>query len=280
MKIVTTIADLRRLTGDDVGFVPTMGAFHEGHLQLMRTARNNHESVVVSLFVNPTQFGKNEDFSRYPRNLTADAEMAEAQGVDIMFAPEVAEMYADSPTSIHVPEVSDRWEGAHRPGHFDGVATVVAKLFHIVRPHTAYFGRKDLQQCLVIRKMVRDLNIPVILSFEPTIRTENGLALSSRNAYLSPEERAIAPKIFETLTGIAERVTRESLTTEEMDRILSDGRIYLERSGFVPDYLEWVDFSTMAPLRNASEPGAIIFAGRLGTTRLIDNVILRSEFAF
>lgn len=262
---------MKGLRGGDLGFVPTMGAFHEGHLSLMRAARAAHDRVCVSLFVNPLQFGAGEDLSRYPRAEASDFELAESVGVDILFAPGAGEMFSGETTRVHVPGLTERWEGAYRPGHFEGVATVVAKLFGIAGPDTAYFGWKDLQQCLVIRRMVRDLSLPVRLEFLETIREEDGLAKSSRNAYLSQEERAMAPELYATLREIADSClnTREPLT--EIDHFLDQGKRRLEKHGFEVDYLELVDREEMKLLRSEGD-AALIVAARLGTTRLIDNV--------
>lgn len=267
MKIVRSIAEQRELPPAGTGFVPTMGAFHEGHLTLMREARKRHERVVVSLFVNPLQFGPNEDLSRYPRQEEADFAMAEREGVDVMFCPDPGEVYPRASTFVRVPEVTDKWEGASRPGHFDGVATIVTKLFNIVRPEAAYFGWKDLQQCLVIRRMVEDLNQPLILRFLDTVREQDGLALSSRNAYLSPEDRAKAPHLYGTLQAIREEIGER----RNFDEAIARGRSALERIGFSVDYLEVVRMSDLAPLRGPGE-AAIIVAARLGATRLIDNM--------
>lgn len=262
---------MQGLRGGDLGFVPTMGAFHEGHLSLMGAARGAHERVCVSLFVNPLQFGPGEDLSRYPRAEARDFELAESVGVDIMFAPGAGEMFSGEATRVYVPGLSERWEGAFRPGHFDGVATVVAKLFGIAGPATAYFGWKDLQQCLVIRRMVTDLSLPVKLEFLETIREEDGLAKSSRNAYLSPEERAVAPEIYATLREIADSLLGARAPLTKADLVLEHGKHRLEKCGFAVDYLELVDREEMEPLRTEGD-AALIVAARLGTTRLIDNV--------
>lgn len=255
-----------------------MGAFHEGHLHLMRRAREATDQVVVSLFVNPTQFGKGEDFERYPRDLERDASLAQNAGVDILFAPEVTEIYPRSvATTVHVPEVTERWEGASRPGHFDGVSTVVAKLFHIVQPRLAFFGQKDLQQCLVIRRMVLDLNMPVGLRFVPTTRELDGLAMSSRNVYLSVEERRVAPRLHETLMRLKEAIGTKDSNTPDCTHQLEQERAYLSSNGFLLDYLEYVSGDTMEPIRIPKPDSALIVAARLGKTRLIDNEIL-SDF--
>jgi pantoate--beta-alanine ligase len=252
-----------------------MGAFHQGHLDLMRRARAETGHVVVSLFVNPTQFGKNEDFGRYPRDLDRDAAMAESVGVDILFAPEVGEVYPHMPTStVRVPEVTDLWEGASRPGHFDGVSTVVTKLFNMVRPDIAYFGQKDLQQCRVIQRMVEDLNVPLRVEICPTTREEDGLAMSSRNAYLTPEHRAVAPALYRELTRCAERFRVGNLDSTEVERELAASWTTLTSVGFDVDYFEWVELNALRSIRAARGPSAMIVAARLGQTRLIDNVVL------
>jgi len=247
----------------------------------MRAAKAAGDPVVVSLFVNPTQFGPNEDFQKYPRDMDRDAALAESTGADVLFAPSVEEVYPHKQgTSIHVPVVTELWEGAIRPGHFDGVATVVAKLFLIVRPKVAYFGRKDLQQCQVVLRMVKDLNIGVDLSFVPTMREADGLAMSSRNIYLSPEERSRAPEIHHQLFRCQRILQTKDLSESEIDLLLGESRKALEDRGFVVDYFECVDLNELKPLRQPLPPTkernevALIVAARLGKTRLIDNLIL------
>jgi pantoate--beta-alanine ligase len=244
MKTLYTIADLRAELGDQrPGLVPTMGAFHAGHLSLIRAARDENDLVVVSLFVNPAQFGRGEDLARYPRDEARDAALAEEEGVDYLFEPSAQEMYPPGfQTWIEVEELSKPLEGAFRPGHFRGVATVCLKLFNIVRPGRAYFGQKDAQQVAVIKRMTRDLDLDVEIRVLPTIREEDGLALSSRNAYLSPDERAAAAALPRALRA--------------RDRSLLDG---LEI-----DYFEEAEF----------EPRVLAAAVRIGNTRLIDNVVL------
>jgi len=244
MKTVRTISELRAELGEArPGFVPTMGAFHEGHLSLIRAARAENDLIVVSLFVNPAQFGQGEDLSRYPRDEAHDSTQAEAEGADYLFAPSRDELYPPGfQTWVEVEEVSKPLEGAARPGHFRGVATVCLKLFNIVRPRRAYFGQKDAQQVAVIKRMVRDLDLDLEIRVLPTVREEDGLALSSRNAYLSPEERQAALALPRAL--------------QARDRSLLNG---LE-----VDYFEEADF----------EPRVLAAAVRVGTTRLIDNVVL------
>lgn len=256
------------LGNGDIGLVPTMGAFHEGHSMLMAEARKRHGLACVSIFVNPLQFGQGEDFERYPRDEERDFAIAEEQGMDYVFAPSATEIYPRQSTIIHVPQITELWEGSFRPGHFDGVATVVAKLFQIVRPRTAYFGWKDLQQCLVIRRMVEDLNFNLELEYLETMRAADGLALSSRNAYLSPEERKVASLLKRTLDNIADSIRTN---TPSIDATLTQSTQDLTHAGFAVDYLEVVSLRDMQPLRAPGE-GAIIVAAKLGATRLIDNL--------
>jgi pantoate--beta-alanine ligase len=236
----------------------------------MRRARQQVDQVVVSLFVNPTQFGPNEDLSKYPRDEKRDAEMVSDVGVDILFAPDAEEMYKHQGVTVEVPVLTDLWEGEFRPGHFRGVATVVAKLFHIVGPCTAYFGWKDLQQCLVIRRMVRDLDFEVDLVFGETIREADGLAMSSRNAYLSPDDRLIAPKLQATLLDAASRIR----AGDGVQQVLADGRAKLLSAGFAPSYFNLVDMNDLQACDVWGPEMAIIAAAKLGTTRLIDNIRL------
>jgi len=257
-----------RLSGR-VALVPTMGALHEGHLELVRQARGKADTVAVSVFVNPTQFGPNEDFARYPRNLERDAALAAGAGADVVYAPSVETMYPrGAMTKVVVPEVTELYEGAHRPGHFDGVATVVLKLFNMVRPDVALFGRKDLQQCAAIRRMVEDLDVPVALEFVPTFREADGLAMSSRNVYLSPEERAQAPRLHAALREVAGRV----LEGADVGEALREAEARL--GGFEIDYLDLVSSRTFQPAFGPAEDAAVVVAARLGRTRLIDNVEL------
>ena len=261
MKIARTITEVERWPQGH-GFVPTMGALHAGHRRLLEVARGECARVSLSIFVNPLQFGANEDLSRYPRPIEADLAMAEQMGVDQVFLPSVEEMYPASPTTIHVPEISELWEGASRPGHFDGVATVVAKLFGIVGAETAYFGQKDLQQCLVVRKMVRDLSLPVRLVFVPTVREEDGLARSSRNVYLTTEERVLRDSAASIRSG------------SDVANVLREGRDRLRENGFEPDYLAYVDTETLQIIPEFRPASALIVAAKLGRPRLIDNLLL------
>lgn len=268
MKVVRHISELDLPWGGPIGFVPTMGAFHEGHLSLMREAKRICTFCVVSLFVNPTQFNDPEDLSKYPRNENADFDMASEVGVDAIFAPDVEEMYGMGDTRVTASRVAERWEGEHRPGHFDGVTTVVAKLFNIVRPSDAFFGLKDLQQCAVIGSMVHDLKFPLRLHYLETVREADGLAMSSRNAKLSPQDRVIAPGIYRVLAETASHLTGGVA----IDRALDSGRNLLGSMGFAVEYLGLVDPSSMEPLTVVQAHSRLVVAARLGNTRLIDNI--------
>ncbi len=271
MIVAKAVKDLQLDRSKRIGFVPTMGAFHEGHLCLMRTSVAENDLTVVSLFVNPTQFGKGEDFEKYPRDLDRDLELAKSVGVDILFTPDTHEMYPrDEATRVVVPAISERWDGQFRPGHFDGVATIVCKLFNIIRPSVAYFGWKDLQQCLVIIAMVEDLNLPTELSFQDTIRESDGLARSSRNVYLSKEERSVAPLIYQELLALKANLSQEQDPRGKVESAAKK----LTSAGFHIDYLALVDMNTLAPIDVPHGKCALIFAGRIGATRLIDNIRL------
>ncbi len=257
--------------GDGIAFVPTMGNLHAGHLALVARARELAPRVVVSIYVNPLQFGPQEDFAAYPRTLEEDrARLAEA-GADLVFAPRDAVMYPrplSETTRVHVPGLSEILCGAHRPGHFDGVATVVARLFNLVRPDHAVFGEKDYQQLLVIRRMVDDLAIPVRIHGVPTVREPDGLAMSSRNQYLTPEERARAPALYRALRAAAEALARGS---EDYGRLESQGRVALEAAGFRVDYFTVRDADDLGPPA-PGRPRVVLAAARLGRARLIDNL--------
>lgn len=268
MKILRHVSELTWPT-DKVGFVPTMGAFHDGHLSLMRTAKNDCGYCVASLFVNPTQFGPNEDFSKYPRNEERDFELAESAGVDAIFAPDREEVYRDSETTVRVGGVAENFEGAIRPGHFEGVATVVAKLFGMVRPSDVYFGLKDYQQCRVIASMVRDLFIPVSLHFRETVRESSGLAMSSRNAYLSAEERERAAEIYRTLQFVKNRIN----SGNAIPGAIEEGRARLADFGFDVQYLSAVN-NHMRTIEKTLADSRLIVAAKLGSVRLIDNIAL------
>ncbi len=254
-----------------IAFVPTMGNLHDGHLALVARARELAPRVVVSIYVNPLQFGPQEDFAAYPRTLEADrARLAEA-GADLVFAPRDAVMYPrplSETTRVHVPGLSEILCGAHRPGHFDGVATVVARLFNLVRPDHAVFGEKDYQQLLVIRRMVEDLAIPVRIHGVPTVREPDGLAMSSRNQYLTPEERARAPALYRALRAAAEALAQGR---EDYGRLEAQGRAALEAAGFRVDYFTVRDADDLAPPA-PGRPLVVLAAARLGRARLIDNL--------
>lgn len=262
------VAEWRR-AGCRVALVPTMGALHEGHLTLVKRGLELADRVVASVFVNPTQFGPNEDFTSYPRRETEDAALLAGAGAHGLYLPSVAEMYPDGfATTISVGGLSEGLCGAFRPGHFAGVATVVTKLLLQAAPDVGLFGEKDYQQLQVIRRMVRDLDIPVEIEGVPTVREADGLALSSRNAYLSPAERATAPVLHATLAAMAERLAKGAPAAAEeawgVDQLLTAGFASI-------DYLEVRDATTLAPVSRVTAPARILVAARLGKTRLIDN---------
>lgn len=277
MKTVSTASDLRaeiaryRAQGQRVAFVPTMGALHAGHLSLVELARRNAGKVVASIFVNPKQFGPNEDFSRYPRDLAGDGAKLDQAGVDLLFAPAAEEVYPPGfSTSVRVAGVSEGMEGARRPGHFEGVATVVARLFALVAPDVAVFGQKDAQQVAVVKRMARDLGFPVEILVGETRRESDGLALSSRNAYLSPEERKRAPALFRSL--LAGHLMFQ-LGEKKAEKILEVVRVALkDEAGVTLDALDLVDAETMEPLRKIDRKALLAAAVVIGRTRLIDNV--------
>ena len=265
-----------RHEGRRIALAPTMGYLHEGHASLMRRARTAGDVLVVSLFVNPTQFGPGEDFERYPRDLERDSTLCRAEGVDILFCPSARDMYAPN-HSVYVEEtrLSAGLCGAARPGHFRGVATVVAKLLNIVQPHVAVFGQKDFQQARVIAQMVRDLNFPVEIVIAPTVREADGLAMSSRNAYLSAEERAEAPRISAAL-----RLAEAKFAQGERDTAVlrATARAVIEASPILRiEYLEVVDPADLRPLHRLEDRALVAVAVRAGTTRLIDNALLQSR---
>jgi len=273
VQIVRSSEELARaraaLTGT-LALVPTMGALHAGHMALIQEARTRAEKVAATIFVNPTQFGANEDFGRYPRREADDARMLDEVGCDLLWMPSVADIYPEGfSTSIHVSGPSERWEGEARPGHFDGVATVVAKLLLSVRPDVALFGEKDFQQLAVIRRMVADLNIPVDIVGVPTVREDGGLALSSRNAYLSADERGRAERLHAAL----EYARRAILDGTAPRLALDTGRKSLVEAGFSRiDYFALVDAATLEPLETPLGDMRLIAAAAIGTTRLIDNI--------
>lgn len=275
MKTETTIQGLTaslapaRTSKKIIGFVPTMGNLHEGHLNLVREARKLCDVVVVSIFVNPIQFGPNEDFDNYPRTLEQDQRLLAEVGCDIVFAPTVEQMYASKPrlTNISVSEITNDLCGLQRPGHFDGVAVVVTKLFNIVQPNYAFFGQKDYQQLAVIRQFVRDLNIPLEVIGVAIARAEDGLALSSRNGYLSAEHRAIAPTIYQSLKT-AEVQLQQGVALEE---VLKNIRHTLSAAGFVVDYVEARTLD-LERIEHFTQDVMLFIAAKIGNTRLIDNL--------
>jgi pantoate--beta-alanine ligase len=276
MQVLTTVADFRRARASlpgSLGFVPTMGYLHEGHLSLVRGARAGNDSVAVSIFVNPTQFGPAEDFSTYPRDPDRDLALLRAEGVDLVFMPDANEMYPEGfQTFVEVEGVTRRLEGEWRPGHFRGVATVVLKLFEIVRPDRAYFGRKDSQQLAVVRRMVRDLNLAVDVVAMPTVRDADGLAMSSRNAYLSPTERAAATVLYRALSLAQDMWTKGSRDAEAYRRRIAETIAEEELASI--DYVSVADPETMEELERIQGPALVSLAVRIGRTRLIDNVTL------
>jgi pantoate--beta-alanine ligase len=258
----------------DVALVPTMGALHDGHLSLVRAAKDRCKTTVVSIFVNPTQFGPGEDLARYPRDLDEDLKKLEEEGVELVFAPSVDEMYPDgaSASFVEVPDISDRLDGRSRPGHFRGVATVVTKLFHIVSPDYAFFGQKDAAQVAVLRAMVRDLNFPLELVACPTVREPDGLAMSSRNRYLNVEERGRARLLYQTLCAVRDAASRGVKHAAELRITILHT---MERDPTLRlDYAEIVHPDTLLPVDDLSRGALIAIAAWIGKTRLIDNLLL------
>ncbi|MDO9180404.1 MAG: pantoate--beta-alanine ligase [Agitococcus sp.] len=278
MHIVNTIQALRalvkeaKLAGKTVGFVPTMGNLHSGHIRLVQTAKSQCDVVVTSIFVNPTQFGANEDFGSYPRTLEADCQLLTAANCDVVFAPSASEMYANGTsqsTVVTVAGLSEQLCGEHRAGHFAGVATVVSKLFNIVQPDIAFFGEKDFQQLAVIRRFTEELAFPITIVGVPTERAEDGLALSSRNGYLTAEERAQAPAIYQILTQLRQAI----LNGQREYTMLCDATVlHLQKLGFDPDYVSIMRSQDLQPATAADTQLVILVAAKLGKTRLIDNI--------
>jgi pantoate--beta-alanine ligase len=274
LRAVHSIADLRGWLGQarrPLGFVPTMGALHAGHGRLIEEARAASASAAVSIFVNPIQFNQGEDYARYPRPLEADLAFCAARGVDVVFAPPVEEMYPQPQvTFVEVGRVADHMEGRFRPGHFRGVATVVLKLFQIVQPDRAYFGEKDAQQLAVIRRMVRDLNLPVEITGVATVREPDGLALSSRNRHLSAEERAIAPLLYQALCAAEQRIAAGETGAEAVKRAARE--VLAAEPRMRVEYLEIADDAEMQPVESIAGPVRVAAAVWVGRTRLIDNI--------
>ncbi len=282
MRIVETISELRvstiaqvRASGKLVGLVPTMGALHAGHLSLIEAANQRDDFVVVSVFVNPTQFGPDEDYQRYPRQLARDAQLAEQAGGDLIFAPSRAEMYPDDhSTWVEVEELTEGLCGSLRPGHFRGVTTVVTKLLNIVQPDRAYFGEKDYQQLIVIKRLVRDLKMPVEIVGLPTVREADGLAVSTRNQYLDTQQRAAAPRLYQALQHGAQ-AARKGASGTKVESVVR--KLLASELRFTVQYVQAVDLETLQPRGQAGVPMVITAAAYLGDTRLIDNIKIEED---
>ena len=279
MKACKTIDEMQaatraaRLGGLRLGFVPTMGALHEGHLSLVRAAKSQCDAVVVSIFVNPLQFGPNEDLAKYPRNLERDCQLLEKESVDFLFSPTVEEIYPEKAiTYVTVEGLSEKLCGRSRPGHFRGVTTVVAKLFNIVEPDLAFFGQKDAAQAAIIRRMVRDLNFPVEIVVCPIVRDPDGLAMSSRNAYLHADQRRSALALHRALVAVQSRFEKGERSATKL--IENGKQVLAEESAVRLDYLEIVDPDTLEPVAEVSSTVLVAVAAFVGSTRLIDNVVL------
>jgi pantoate--beta-alanine ligase len=276
MEIVKTIAVMRRLRpklAEPIGFVPTMGYLHEGHLSLVRQARADNASVAVSIFVNPTQFGPGEDFDKYPRDLNRDLALLEKEGVDVVFAPPAGEMYPTRFSSrVEVEKLTERLEGACRLGHFSGVTTVVAKLFNIVQPTRAYFGQKDAQQAIVIKKMVNDLNMNLEIITLPTVREPDGLAMSSRNSYLSPKERQAALVLYRALMLVKDLWSQGEKDAQKLRNEMA--KLIQKEPLATIDYVSIANPETLEELDEVKLPALVSLAVKIGRTRLIDNVVL------
>ena len=280
MRTLASVKDVRktisdwRLAGERIAFVPTMGDLHQGHLALVRHALTRAPHVVVSIFVNPTQFGPGEDFDAYPRTLESDQEKLQREGVELLFAPSVQTLYpggAEETTRIDVPQVSRGLCDDFRPGHFAGVATVVARLFNLVQPDVAVFGEKDYQQLAVIRRMVQDLCWPIDIDGVQTVREADGLAMSSRNRYLSAEERKLAPVLYQTLCEVAEQARAQQQSCRVLER---QAMKKLEAAGFSPGYVDIRHAETLLLVETGELPARVLAAARLGKARLIDNIAI------
>ncbi|MCI0438530.1 MAG: pantoate--beta-alanine ligase [Chloroflexi bacterium] len=276
MKVIETVAEFREIYGGlrkPLGLVPTMGFLHDGHRSLVKRARAENASAALSIFVNPAQFGPNEDFKTYPRNMDADLAMLREEGVDVVFAPPVSEVYPEGfDTYVDVGRIAQRLEGEFRPGHFRGVATVVCKLFTVIRPDRAYFGQKDGQQCLVVKKMNADLNLGVEVIVCPTVREPDGLAMSSRNVYLNDQERKAAIVLHKSLT-LAKRLRDDGVTDAESVRRQMRALIEKEPLARI-DYVSIADGNTLDELDEIRTPVMVSLAVRIGKTRLIDNIVI------
>ena len=279
MRICQTINEIRqalsavRSQGKSISLVPTMGALHDGHLSLIEKAKSISDIVVVSIFVNPTQFGPNEDFESYPRQLQNDASICREKGVDYIFAPSADEMYTKERfIRFEIDELTNDLCGRSRPGHFQGVLLVVSKLFHIIQPDKAIFGQKDIQQFIIINRMVQELNFNLRIVMGETKRAQDGLALSSRNKYLNDEERKIAPFLYQSLKSVVDNINDDQVSVK---KALDIGKTLLKEKGFKIDYLQVVSYSSLKPVHNSLASGKYIVAGAvyIGKTRLIDNII-------
>jgi len=275
-KEVRSWVNSRKKADKSIGFVPTMGALHSGHKSLMTLAQSQCDEIIVSIFVNPAQFGPNEDFSRYPRTLEADCKLAKEAGVHAVFAPSAEEMYghAHSKVTFSINGLNKHLCGKTRPGHFEGVLLVVNKLFNVVQPHKAFFGKKDIQQCVILRSMVKTLDIPVELVLAETVREQDGLALSSRNRYLSASDREKAPLIYKTLKASEISILKRNTVS----KVLTEAINQLKEKGFVIDYIELVNESDLEPVSEIIVRKSYILACAvyLGTTRLIDNILFKA----
>jgi pantoate--beta-alanine ligase len=282
LKICTTIHEMRaasralRRADKRLGFVPTMGALHEGHLSLVRAARESADVVAASIFVNPAQFGPNEDLAKYPRSFERDCELLKREGVELLFAPSVEEMYpAGAITWVTVEGLSDKLDGRSRPGHFRGVTTVVAELFHIVEPDAAFFGQKDAAQVAIIRQMVRDLHLAVEIVVCPIVREPDGLAMSSRNAYLSPEQRKQALVLHRSLLRVQQLADAGERDAAQL--VVAGRAEFGEESSVRLDYFEIIDPATLDPVDDISGGALVAAAAFVGSTRLIDNILLENR---
>lgn len=282
MEIITTVKEMQELAlaarsqGQTIGFVPTMGFLHQGHLSLMDAGRQRCDLLVLSIFVNPTQFGQGEDFDSYPRDLTRDAELAQSAGVDLIFAPTADQMYPHGyATTIHIDGLTDNLCGASRPGHFDGVTTVVSKLFNIVQPHQAFFGMKDFQQLAVIQQLVRDLNMAVQVVGMPIVRESDGLAMSSRNTNLTAEQRQQGVSLIDTIRQLIARAKSGELSAAQL---IDHARQRIESEADVQiDYIQICHDQTLADMDTVDEHAVVLLAVRFGAVRLIDNHYLLQD---
>jgi pantoate--beta-alanine ligase len=273
-QAMTTWSDRLRREGVTIGFVPTMGALHDGHCALIRAARLQCDALVVSIFINPAQFALTEDLATYPKPVTKDRALCRAEGVDVSFEPNAAAMYPDGfQTQVTVPGIAKRWEGEFRPHHFSGVATVVMKLFGMVRPHLALFGQKDFQQAALVRQLAKDLNLGVAIQVRPTVRERDGLAMSSRNVYLSAENRLVAPVFYQALQAGRQAIERGTRDGEAIQKIMRG--VLAKVPAIHIDYLAVCDPSTLEPLTVIEQHAVLLGAIRIGSVRLIDNVVVK-----